>query len=446
MNQFAIIWIITLMIKLFLSSVIPLSTDEAYYWVWSQLPNLSYFDHPPAVAWLFWIGNQLPQIFHSERWAGVLLGHANLIVWYFIWKNLFSNEMNSKKFWFWFYLVIFSPMLGLGSLILTPDIPVLFFWSLSILFAVKVFKNHRLSDYLWLGASLGAGFCSKYHIVLFIPCILAYVVLEKKWKEINYIYMVGTVVVGLIFCFPVLYWNYQHDFTSFRFQLNHGLSRPEYKFYWTWSYVAGQVLAIFPVIFYYFLRSKINQSARIIYYFAYVPLLFFLFSSFKALVEANWPIIAYPSVYILAALAIRSYRPVIITSAAWVLIYTLITLQSFVNWMPDPPEKLNEAKNLIQLSDKTRKYQPLYLSTYQMASYFWYTNNAPSYKLYHSNRTDFYDFLAESRPSVPTFYFLANMDTDLPKWITEDQTYKWEIIEQVDTDYRVFKVDRISND
>ncbi len=26
--------------------------DEAYYWLWSQRLELSYFDHPPLVAWL----------------------------------------------------------------------------------------------------------------------------------------------------------------------------------------------------------------------------------------------------------------------------------------------------------------------------------------------------------------------------------------------------------
>src|SRR5690606_8565345 len=38
--------------KLVLLAVTPVFMDEAYYWLWGQHPDLSYFDHPPLNAWV----------------------------------------------------------------------------------------------------------------------------------------------------------------------------------------------------------------------------------------------------------------------------------------------------------------------------------------------------------------------------------------------------------
>lgn len=40
-------------LRLILAAWMPLSADEAYYWVWSRAPAAGYLDHPPMVA--FWI-------------------------------------------------------------------------------------------------------------------------------------------------------------------------------------------------------------------------------------------------------------------------------------------------------------------------------------------------------------------------------------------------------
>ena len=35
-----------------MAGLLPLSADEAYYWLWSLHPAWGYFDHPPMIAWL----------------------------------------------------------------------------------------------------------------------------------------------------------------------------------------------------------------------------------------------------------------------------------------------------------------------------------------------------------------------------------------------------------
>src|SRR5215213_10135897 len=42
-----------------LAARLNLSFDEAYYWLWSQHLQLSYYDHPPLVAWAIRLSTSL---------------------------------------------------------------------------------------------------------------------------------------------------------------------------------------------------------------------------------------------------------------------------------------------------------------------------------------------------------------------------------------------------
>jgi len=48
-----------LVLRAFMAAQLPLSADEAYYWLWSLHPAAGYFDHPPMIAWLIRAGTAL---------------------------------------------------------------------------------------------------------------------------------------------------------------------------------------------------------------------------------------------------------------------------------------------------------------------------------------------------------------------------------------------------
>src|SRR6195952_1979945 len=54
----AAIAVVTL-IRLAMAAAVPLSPDEAYYWVWSRALAPGYLDHPPMVALWIWAGTHL---------------------------------------------------------------------------------------------------------------------------------------------------------------------------------------------------------------------------------------------------------------------------------------------------------------------------------------------------------------------------------------------------
>ncbi|RME16471.1 MAG: hypothetical protein D6797_04435, partial [Bdellovibrio sp.] len=84
------ILLFSLLIKFVLALFLPLFPDEAYYWVWSHHLQLSYFDHPPFIAWLLTLGHPLENILQAVRWPAVIFGHLTLILWLIYLKNILS--------------------------------------------------------------------------------------------------------------------------------------------------------------------------------------------------------------------------------------------------------------------------------------------------------------------------------------------------------------------
>ena len=74
-------WLVALValtgLRLVLAAILPLSPDEAYYWVWSRNLQPGYLDHPPMVAIFIWLGTALL----GDSALGVrLLGPVSLFI------------------------------------------------------------------------------------------------------------------------------------------------------------------------------------------------------------------------------------------------------------------------------------------------------------------------------------------------------------------------------
>ena len=410
------IWWISLLVKLLLAAIIPLSADEAYYWVWGQRLQLSYFDHPPLVSWLTYIGNSLSFLGHAVRWPAVILGHCMILFWIDIFKEKVSLDKTKTLI----YLILFSPLLGFGSLIVTPDLPVIFFWSAAIWSCLRIFEKQTLKDYALFGALLGLGFLSKYHIVLFIPCLLIYLTFEKKWPEVKAKGVFLTLLFGFIFSLPVLIWNYQNEFQSFMFQINHGFKRPSYKISWTLTYLLGQILVIFPTVLWAALKARPQTQFRFLYYCAWVPLAFFFLTSFKALVEANWPIIAYPAIVALAAIGNFSKRSLQIYIAFWGTIVTIVLSTLFIPQLRSLNKKISEPYIYQEIAENLKDYNPLYGNSYQMSSSLWYFRKDPVFKLSGISRYDYFDTFPEAKPKGNEFYLVRKQNQNTPDWLTND--------------------------
>jgi 4-amino-4-deoxy-L-arabinose transferase-like glycosyltransferase len=426
-RSLAILWCGALVIKLCLSYWLPMSLDECYYWAWGRHPQLSYFDHPGMVAWLFWLGEKLSFLGgQAARWPSVFLGHITFLIWILILDGQLSFKQDRQ----WLWIVLLSPLWGWGSLLAVPDVPFLFFWSVSILAFLRLLKSQKITWYALLGCALGLGFCSKYHTVLFVPAAVLYLIFDKRWRQLRPLGWLVGFLCGVVFSLPVLIWNEQNDWVSFRFQLSHGLnSNQHHPFAWASSYLLTQFLILFPPFVIMAWRNRSEGELKSLHYLAWFPLAFFFVASFRARSEANWPIAATPTIFALAFLfakdSISRLRWLKGTAYLWLLALVIVLSQLAWSWLPIDPNRLKtgELTHFEPFVAAVQNLDPVYGSSYQMAAYVSYRLKRDINKLYGINRKDFYDFYPPSHPSSDTFYWMVEGEPTLPKW-AESEGYK----------------------
>lgn len=429
-------WLLFLLLKLGLVSLVPLTSDENYYWVWAQNLCLSYFDHPPFVAWLFKLGSWLPD--SMLKWPAVLLGHLSLLIWGRLLSNIgFDNEQIYK----WFLLVVLAPLVGLSSMVLTPDLPLLFFYSISIYAFERALTIKKLKYYLLFGLGLGLGFTSKYLILLIIPCLCIYLLVSGQYRNLSWKNLIGLLLFAILGALPVILWNYQNDWKSFRFQIDHGVGKRDWKPMWTVEYIASVLMFILPQYWFTFFKSFFISKQKLLISLSIPIILFFLFTSFRSKVEANWSQLAFLPIISLLAYCDRSRWRTLLTVFIWSGLLSTLIIYWNKPWFPSCPDKMCEPKRYFKVIDISNNYKPFMASNYQMASYLWFQKKSPVYKLYDMSRTDFFDTLPESKPNIKEFYLAKHLITEFPSWLIKEN-YKTELVLHIDEDLDLIRVYR----
>jgi 4-amino-4-deoxy-L-arabinose transferase-like glycosyltransferase len=294
--------------RLIVALLLPLSPQEAYYWVFSLHPALSYFDHPPLTAYTIFL---LSKIFGSTilsiRLGALLYSFGSSWLVYLIGKRLFDQGTG-----FWAALLMnFLPTFSITALILTPDSPLIFFWCLCCLFILKALQSHRLPYYLGAGLALGLALTSKY-TALFIPLSLFLFLLvssEHRWHLKRSAPYAGLFLALLVFS-PVLIWNYQHQWASLAFQsTERAAEMGDFKWRELGAFLASQIGIISPLVFAGFcgalglglsrFRQKKSWPEIFLLSLALPMVVLFTLVATREWVKMNWLIPAYPPLLLL---------------------------------------------------------------------------------------------------------------------------------------------------
>ena len=418
------IWAFALLAKLCLLPFIPITPDEAYYFAWSRHLSLSYFDHPPVISWLMLLAQPFWKTPFGVRVPGVVLGHITLWIWVKILGRLgFSEKTNAL----WLVLVLVGPMTGLGGFIVTPDVPLLVFWSLALYVFVSQIEPHarpKLNSWILLGTWFGLGLISKYTMVLFPLSFLIFALADKRWTWLTSAGAYMAAATGSLFFAPVIAWNMQNHWASFQFQLNHGLNAARFNAAWAFEYLGGQFGLLNPVVATASgLEIQRNPAKnKILWVFGLTPLAFFLVTSFRSHVEANWPVMGYPALIALAAAWLSQpgrwpalWRRVAVILSACFFTFVLTSMVS-------PPSSSNPIFARVQEFqlwksdlDDLKEYRPLFARSYQTAAFYSYfrPKSDEVFKIGGLDRRDFYDFQTESVPTGP-FFAVLKADDQVP--------------------------------
>lgn len=208
------------------SGLIELSEDEAYQWVWSKHMALSYYSKPLMIACTQWLGTHIwgDTAFGVRFFApviGAIIG--------FILLRFFAREVNARAGFFLILIVSATPLLALGSVLMTIDPLLVLFWTAAMISGWKAVKPEgKTADWLWTGLWFGLGFLSKYMQAAQLACFVIFFILWKPARA--HLRKPGpylALLINLIFTAPVVIWNQQHDWiTLSHVSTNAGTSKP----------------------------------------------------------------------------------------------------------------------------------------------------------------------------------------------------------------------------
>ena len=344
-------------VRLLFAALLPLFPDEAYYWDWSRHLAAGYFDHPGGIALLVAAGTALlgDTSPFAVRFLPVLAGFVATLAGIGIARRLCGDRAALLA-----SLVVTSfPIAAAGLVLATPDTPLLATTAVALYAVVRAIQaapHSRASLGWWLtsGIALGLAFSSKYTSIL-LPFSVVLAVLGRRDLRVRLSEpgpYLACLVATLVFL-PVLWWNAQHGWISFGFQIHHGLGAPRRDplapLKRLGDLIGGQAALASPILFVMLavataqaLRRASSGDRFLLGVVAAVTFLFFCVSATRKRVEANWPAPAYiPAIALLASVdwPERGRRWLRAGIALAAIFSALISLHAAFAILPVPPNK-----------------------------------------------------------------------------------------------------------
>ncbi|MGE4481137.1 glycosyltransferase family 39 protein [Acidocella sp.] len=364
-------------LRLALTAILPLTPDEAYYFTWAQHLQAGYLDHPPMVA--LWI--RLGTALLGDTPLGIrLLGPLSVclgsLALYDAGNRLLAGRRGGL------YAAAFlnaTLMLGAGCLLMTPDTPLLFFWTLGLWALARLIASDNPRWWLAAGTIAGLMLTSKYTAALFLAgaglwaltCKPIRAHLRTPWPWL------GILLAFLLFA-PDIYWNATHGWASYLKQGGRmdGFD-PARTLQFLGELIGGQALLLTPLIAIlavrglWRLRADTSPGARLLLWLTLLPAAIFLEHVLTNRVESNWPAILYPSACLAAALAPQRWaRPALGLGLAMT---GLVYLQALTGVIPIPAKRDTSALQMAgwrQLATEAAASHPAFLTSddYAIAS------------------------------------------------------------------------------
>jgi 4-amino-4-deoxy-L-arabinose transferase-like glycosyltransferase len=290
-----------LILRLIFIGVMGLMPQDAYYYFYGEHPALSYYDHPPAIAWLLKafttiLGNKS----YAVKLADSVTTLGTMIAFYHLSLHFLSRHKAANAF-----VVLFSTlMITILSLVSTPDVPLMLCWTLSLLCLYRAVFLEKKAYWLLAGIMMGLAFDSKYTAV-FLPagllCFLVISARHRKWLLSPWLW--AALLLMIVASSPVIIWNIRHDMASFRFQSTGRAGGIEVRPLDVLGVIGHQAAILMPVLFFalWVLLYKTVRRFRVsgeqlflLSFFLPLFILFFLISPIYW-VKINWMMPAYIS-------------------------------------------------------------------------------------------------------------------------------------------------------
>jgi len=303
-------------VRLAVAANMPFSADEAYYRVWAHALAPGYLDHPPMVALWIRAGTALagdtPLGIRLFGPLSALLG--SLLLWRAGEDLRPGGSAGRRAAW----LLNGTLLLNAGAVVMTPDTPLLLFWTASLAALARLLRTGRAAWWFAAGAAAGLAFDSKYTAILLAPGVLVWLLAVpslRPWLRRWEFWAAWALAVAL--AAPVLVWNAAHGWVSFSRQGGRaGDWHPAGAWHFVPEFLAGQIglatplLAVLFVIgLWRFVRGGAWRAPAtgLLAATTLVPLAVLSQHALGGRVQANWAAILYPGLALAAALTVEKF-------------------------------------------------------------------------------------------------------------------------------------------
>jgi 4-amino-4-deoxy-L-arabinose transferase-like glycosyltransferase len=300
-------------LRVIYASLIDLRTDEAYYWTWSKEDVLCFLDHPPMIAWFVRFGTAIfGDTNLGVRFAGILaMLVTQLLLADIVWRV--THDVRA------IVLAVLMPEAALyyGLLMakVSPDVALIPFAVAMIWALIRLGEGGNPRWWLAAGVFGGLALLSKFTAVMLIPAVLAFILVpdwRRRWLLSPYPWLAALIAVVLFL--PVLAWNAQHDWASFRFQLVRAIATHELSLRTVADFIGLQLglvgFILLPVVlsgvaltaWRGYLRG--DAVAVLLSTAVIVPFGYFFWKSLSLRVGDTWPMFMWPAGFAATAINI----------------------------------------------------------------------------------------------------------------------------------------------
>ncbi len=305
--------------RLVLLPFMGLMPQDAYYYLYGQNLSLSYFDHPGMIGFIL---RFFTEIFGTSifvlKFTDFFITSLTILSFYKL-AFYFLSKQKLQRAIVLVSSTIFISILSFNS---TPDVPLLLFWTLSLLCLYRAIFEEKKWFFILGGIAMGLAFNSKYTALLLQIGLISFILFSNKYRKLILSpWLWFSIIISLAASFPVWYWNYQNEFASFVFQSSertNSISEFNISPKNFFGAIGHQMLLLIPVLFLVIitftykyckraiLKYKIPQSKTLFLLAFFIP----TFVGFFALtpiywVKLNWMMPSYITGIILAAMFIK---------------------------------------------------------------------------------------------------------------------------------------------
>ena len=297
-------------LRLVFAALAPLSPDEAYYWVWSRALAAGYPDHPPMVALWIRAGTALAgQGPLGVRLLAPLAGMLGSVLLAQAGADLLGVRRAGVRA---AVLLNATLLFGVGTVTMTPDTPLLLFWTATLWALGRLLATGAGRWWLVAGAMAGLALDSKYSAFLLAPAILLWIAAVpglRPWLRRAHPWL-GAAIALLLFA-PVAAWNAGHGWASFVRQGGRTADwHPARALQYLLELVAGQLGLATPLLAAMFAAGMVLALRRgwrgetgfaLLAAVTVLPAVVFVQHALGDRVQANWPAVLYPGAALAAA-------------------------------------------------------------------------------------------------------------------------------------------------